>query len=838
MQSSSIIYRFWEPAAGLVVDENQDICSRRSSGSMISLATRKWAVEVFRSVRDSVRFDERLKVAYPIGVARPLTGVAVAIGSLASAPGVTQVSDATRDASKFQEVVVTAQRRTERLQDVPISAQVIGGQSLTTRSLSSLEDLTQTVPAVHVGPSGATSDMYIRGIGSGGNESFDQSVGLFIDDIYHGRSRTTQATFLDVEQIEILKGPQSTFFGNNAIAGALSIATKKPGDTFDSSVHALYGQYGQYRMEGAIGGPIAEPLGVRVALTANGTSGWIDNVVTGRHVPDENNIGSRLTLQLRADEGLEAILKVEGSKHRESGAAFSGQPMQIVNCPPPAPITSNFAGPGCAQYLAVGGLPTGLGSNKTADDPGQGNDLSTSEDVVTLKYHRWDHTFTSVSGYYSYHFNLNFGNDATPLTLLTTQAPEKYHQFSQEFRVASPTTQPIEYLAGAYLQTDRTLFGLENNYFFLNPTPVPFATLFPNLPLGRNITFSQGERSYAIFGSATWKVTDALKLSGGLRGSWVDKNYRQSLFYGAGTQDYGAFVALPAALESSSGFFGQGIPGTLSGDRSDKAWMPSARAQYKIGPQAMIYFSFARGFKAGGFNGTDTTGVAANIPFGPEHVAAYEVGLKSEWLANTVLLNLALFRSDYDDLQVSINQLPPNGGPGVLLVRNAASSRSQGVEFEGQWGVSQDVRLSVNATYLDSHYITYPNAGATIVQLFRGRQFQDLSGRPTEYAPHWSGSLYATYSTLVAAGYKLTVELSPYFSSSYFLHDSDDPFFEQGSYVRLDARVSLGQAEGRWAVDVIGKNLADRVILGAFGGYYSASKQEPRSVAAQVRLQW
>ena len=151
------------------------------------------------------------------------------------------------------------------------------------------------------------------------------------------------------------------------------------------------------------------------------------------------------TLLFKATEDLEATLKIEGSKDRETGAAFSGQPMQIVNCPPPPPITPNFAGPGCAQYLSVAGLPTGFDNNRSGDDPGQGNDLSTFEDVLTINYRRWGHTFTSVSGFYNYHFDLQFGNDGTPLTLLTTEAPEKYHQFSQEFRVASAAGQAIEY---------------------------------------------------------------------------------------------------------------------------------------------------------------------------------------------------------------------------------------------------------------------------------------------------------------------------------------------------------------------------------------------------------
>ena len=157
------------------------------------------------------------------------------------------------DGEQLTEIIVTAQKRAENIQTVPVSAQVVTGQALGQQNFNTLEQLTQTVPDVHVANSGSFSnDLYIRGIGSGSNSSFDQSVATFNDDIYHGRSRLSGATFLDLDRIEILKGPQSTFFGNNAIAGALNIISKKPGDSLEGSARLLYGQFGQYAGEGAI----------------------------------------------------------------------------------------------------------------------------------------------------------------------------------------------------------------------------------------------------------------------------------------------------------------------------------------------------------------------------------------------------------------------------------------------------------------------------------------------------------------------------------------------------------------------------------------------------------
>jgi iron complex outermembrane recepter protein len=741
-------------------------------------------------------------------------------------------------APALEEIVVTAQRRQENLQDVPVSAQVFSAQTLVQNNFVSLGSLTTVVPAVRIGPDGASNDMYIRGVGSGANESLDQSVGLFIDDIYHGRSRTTQVSFLDLERVEVLKGPQSTFFGNNAIAGAVNVISKKPGDTLDVSARALYGMFGQYLIESAVSAPINDIFAVRLAGNVSGGTGWIKDVISGDRLPVDYNTAGRLTFVFKPVEEFDATFKVEGGKNQESGTGYAQQPMQKDNCPPPPPIPSTFAGPGCAEYLAIGGLPLGLTNNQSAQDPGEMNVLSTFESVLTANYRKWGQTFSSVTGFYNYHFNLYHGNDGTPLLLLTTEGPEKYSQFSQEFRIASPTDQPIEYLGGLYFQNDALYYGLENNFAFADAFFPPGSPYIPYLPLARDINFNQGEHSYAAFGSMSWKATDNLKISGGLRATKDDKTYTQVLGFGTGTQAYGGFVPLPPALVPPTGFFGTGIPGTLSGARSDHAWLPSAKFQYTINPSVMAYASYDKGFLAGGFNGTDTTGNPANIPFSPEHVNAYEVGLKSEWLQRSLLFNMAVFRADYSDLQVSFAQIPAGGGPPILGIKNAATSRSQGVELENQWVVNRNFRLSANVTYLESFYISYPGGDATILQEYHGAQFQDLSGQATEFAPRWSGSVNAAYTMFLPSGLKFITEVSPFFSSRYYLHDNDDPFFEQGPYARLDGRFTLESADGRWGVDLIGKNLTNRIVIAGVGGVYNISKEEPLNLALQFRYHW
>ena len=747
-------------------------------------------------------------------------------------------------AAEIEEIIVTAQKRQESLQDIPISVQVISGEILSQQNQISLETLSMTVPALNISPSGPSHEIYLRGIGSGQNHAFDQSVATFIDDVYHGRSRSTAAAFIDLERIEVLKGPQSTFFGNSAIAGALNVVTRKPGDKFDASLRALYGEDGQYAVEGTVGGPLSDTFAARLALVTNGLDGYIENVNTGKDAPNEENYGGRLTLLFQPSETLNATLKIETSVSNRTGTGFA-QPFQITNCPSPQPEVPDWFGGDCAPALALG-IPIGNDNNQNSNNEGMGADFNTTESVLTINYDQWGHTFTSVTAYYEYEYDLHHDNDGTPLFLTTRGLPEDYEQFSQEIRVASPTNQPIEYLAGFYYQNDDLDSLLETGFGFVIPAFFPPGDpAIPFLPLGLAQGFSQDEDIYSVFGSVKWNATDRLSLGAGLRGSWVDKDYTLNLFYGSLTGEYGGIVPFPAGVQNPGGYFGQGVPGMLSGSRSDDDWTPSARIQYDITPEAMVYFSYANGFKSGGFNALETSGVAANVPFDPESVDAYEVGLKSAWFDNRLLLNLAVFRNDYTNLQVAFWEVPASG-PAVSNIRNAAESRSQGVELEAKWQVSENFRLAGNLTYLDAYYVSYPDAGASLLGLFNAAvtgdtnlNVQDLSGRPTQYSPDWSGSLTATFNTPLPGGYQLTAELNPYFSSGYhiiFLIDED--WFWQDSYARLDGRLTLEPANGRWAIDVLGKNLTDALILTAYGSPRHASKQHTRNVAVQVRYQW
>ena len=776
-------------------------------------------------------------------------------------PAAAQTADTTPEL--LEEIVVTARKRSENLQDVPISAEVISGQALADHSIRSLTELSQSLPGIQLNGTAASGQFFIRGIGSGANLTFDQSVGTFIDDIYHGRTRVAEEAFLDLDRIEVLKGPQSTFFGNNAVAGALNIVTAKPTDAFDGSVRALYGQYGQYAGEGMLNIPLNPDLAVRIAAIGDGMSGWAKDPYAGHDQPDQNNKAGRITFLYHPSDDFDATLKVEGGTNHDSDGGVVG------DCPTPAPITT----PGnlCAQEIKAG-YTLGVNNFRDTTDGGEGVNLSTFEDVLTVHYHVGEDTLTSVTGFYNYHFTETVDADGSPLQLLNLEVGEAYHQFSQELRIASPQGQTFEWLAGLYLQDDHLNGNATQLTDFYQSTAAnvkAYPTLVPYFPLATSGPYEQAQHSYAAFAALDWNITDQLKVGAGLRGSWVYKSAAGDAFDGYSTSTYGNIVPLPtAALQAlATKIVGVPKPAWTAND-SYNAGMPSAEIDYKIVPTVMAYATYARGFLAGVPTDVGYVPPASGIatpPILPERVNAYEVGLKSSLFEDHVRLNLDVFRSNYTDLQVANFQVGVNGS-NVSEITNAGSSRTQGVELSGEW-VLNGFRFQTAVTYLNARYLSYPGVTLTAAETFchvaanaksascvaafpdGTPNLQDLAGQPTSFAPTWSGSVTASYTAALPRGFHFITETDVNATTNYFYGNggNDDPELEQPGYARLDGRLTLEGPNGRWAVDLILKNLTDKIIFlgGAGGTALPASNgstllqiDQPRNVAIQGRYQW
>ena len=759
-------------------------------------------------------------------------------------------------ANELGEILVTAQRRTQRLQDVPISIVAFTGDEMAEANITNLTALAQNVPGVHIGSGGVrTTTLIIRGIGSGINQAFDQAVGVFVDDIYHGRSRVTAATFLDIERLEVLKGPQSTFFGNNVIAGAFSITTQKRTDIFNGNARAAYGQHGEYALEAAVGLPLTESLGIRLAIGATGHSGWIKNVHTDDTLPRESNWAGRAMVTFQPSDAINLNFKAERGESRVKG----GLDWLVSACPPPFGAPAGF----CASRIAQN-LPLSPEDRLNSSSSGGDSNFAVEEYVLTANIDIGDHALTSVTGIHKYDQYVKADQDFLPANSLHGHLSEKYNQFSQEIRLSSPIGGAIEYIAGLYYMDSRLQVNQEQVYFVnsqsiaSNPT---YAALVPYLPLGHNIRYRQEEKSYAAFASVTWNVSDTFDVTAALRYSLADKEGVRTLVIGTAQDSYGGIVSIPPQLFPIADRLNIGKTGVLNGKRRDDAWLPSVKVTYNLSDDVMLYASFSKGFKAGGFNGVDITGSSANYPFAPEKVDSYEIGMKSRLFDRRLLFNVTAFRGSYKNLQVT-QSVRTDAGASINVVSNAGVARTQGLELEMEWATHSPLRLSANVTYLNAKYLKYDGVSQTTLgsfcraganaalrecqEAFGGAPpaSQNLAGRPTLFAPRWSGNVDVSYAIHLPAGMTLTPRISPSFSTGYAIEGTLDPRLSENGYVRIDAGIKLAGRDDDWTLAIIGKNLTNEQIrdvgapLGTAPGTFVAQYQRPRSVVLQATTKW
>ena len=564
----------------------------------------------------------RLK-SLPLGVSL------LALAGAASSPMrvMAQTAPAGPSGSAVAEIIVTAQKRSERLQDVPIAVDVVSGAALQAKATTSLGDLSQQLPSVFVAESAQGDRLSIRGIGTGDNISlYDQSVATFIDGVYHGRSRSIEGQLLDLDSVEVLKGPQSTYFGNNAIAGAFNITTKNPGDALNGFVRTFYNfNFNDRQIEAAVGGPLSDTLSVRAAYLNSGGDGWINDVAAGVRVPATNNNLGRLTAVWRPNDKFTLNLKAEVADEREVGAI----PEKLIDCPPPA----GFPGPaGFCKTVIASGQDTSLDYIRS-ETAGQGETYKSQQYTGNASYDAGPVILTAVTGYWKYKYNMGLDVDGTSPQGFSAVFDEKYHQFTQEVRAASRTGGKVEYLAGLYYQNDDLIGATSYNYTFISPKIAglaAFAPLVPYLPLSQDDAYDQRDTIYAGFGSLAWNITDQFKITGGFRATSVRKSAVLTTSFGTAATAFGEITPFPAALQPLGDSLGKalalGFPGTRSVSRLDKHISPSLNAQYHFTRDLMVYASYSNGFLAGGFNPGEHAGIQSNLYFGPETVNAYEVG--------------------------------------------------------------------------------------------------------------------------------------------------------------------------------------------------------------------
>jgi outer membrane receptor protein involved in Fe transport len=736
------------------------------------------------------------------------------------------------------EIVVTAQRRQERAQDVPISMAVVDGASLQSRSLQSLDQVAATLPTVRVVQS-AGALLYIRGIGSGDNNPlFEQSVATFVDGIYSGRARASASNFLDLARVEVLKGPQSVYFGNNAIAGVFNIVSRDPGDTADGYVRLLRNfDFKRSTVEGAYGGPVTDTLAIRVAGSVIRGDGWLLDEGIGERVPVVSTYVGRGTVVWKPTDRLTLNIKLQGEHTRQTGNVD----VQIVDCPPNPAFVAGAAG-FCKSSLAAGADV--VLNDVRNNGPGQGYDLDNQRYSATLAYEAEAFKLTSMTGYTNLDYESRLDGDGSVPVLVHFTFPERSHQFSQELRLDSSPAEWFSYNVGAYFQAETIHSPIYYNYGSVNPfLSGPFAALAAFAPIGADDDAEQKSKTDALYASLTFKPIKTVEISVGGRQSWVKKSIDLDQFLGTGSSPYGPAQPLPnPTLTALAGQLGKrlglGINAVRFAERSDQHFSPSAIVSFKPDDRLNFYAKYVNGFKAGGFNSTEHAG--GTITFQPEYVNAYEAGFKGAFFDRRLNTSIALFYNKFRDLQTSVSNLTGVAGGAIVSVANVGGAVAKGIELESRLRVTQRLSVGLDVSLLNSRYTDYPNAGGTALDIAQGHPVISLTGQPTRYAPDYSGNFNVAYKMPITSDLNVSLDGNLFFSDKYNFAANDDPFLEQSAYAKLDATLTLASELHHWALSLIGKNLTDEAIrsfganLPTSSGSYVVGIEDPRNVSLQV----
>jgi outer membrane receptor protein involved in Fe transport len=583
----------------------------------------------------------------------------------------------------LEEVFLTATKRSEGLQDVPIAISVMSGEEITAKGLADLEDLAVYMPDVHIAEAAARTQLSIRGIGSGVNYGFEQSVGTFVDGVYFGRGRSARGKFLDLERVEVLKGPQSTLFGKNTIAGAINITTAKPSEEFGGYVEMNYiTELEGFGITGMATGPIADTLRGRIVARKYDDDGYVENLAPGGDDgPQQDTLYVRGALEWDATPDLLLNFKAE---HGEFDVL--GRQEMIAEATP----TST------ALYRAYGAANFQSGFERETYSlgfPGEQpyDDTETSMYQLTAEYAMGEFTLRSITAYTEYEFTNILDTDSSPVAFLARGRTEEHEQFSQEFLLTSPTGGVFEYMAGVYYQTEKLTNDRNTRVAFSSLPPVEQRILSqvgnpPTTALdGSGLSFfSQDTDTWSVFVEGTWNITNTFRATVGVRYSDDRKDVSKS----GVVKNTSGILPDPLFTLLWGGPLNLAATHDYSLDRSEDHVTGHINLQWDFSDAGMLYFNVANGFKAGGFDEDNSLGRLDVAEFEDETVELIEIGAKLDLADGRGRLNVAVFKSQYEDVQVSTFD-----GNAAFVVGNAAKSEVQGIEADVLFAVTDKLKL-------------------------------------------------------------------------------------------------------------------------------------------------
>ena len=723
-------------------------------------------------------------------------------------------------ASGLGEIVVTAQKRSESVQHIPVTVQAVSGATLARAGVKDLVQAVRLVPGVIF--SRAPDDglaLTFRGLGTiTRSQAFDLSEALFVDGVFMGKARLYTTSFFDVSRIEFIKGTQSTMLGKNASLGAISIVTNQPTDklSFEGRVGGEVVD-GGYTLDGAANVPLSDKIALRVAAHYNDLNGWVRNVHNNHLGPEQRDLGLRAILRARVTDGLTVTGSYQYAKNEALGASYS-----TISPTLPAADGSGVLGGSVNQYTSVS--PTGDTYHRTESH------------IASLKgdLQIGDHTLIAQSSYIAYKlayfddFGFNPGDNDTFVR------HEKYRQFSQEARIQSPTGHKLDYMAGVYYLTSHwdSIEDQDWNTPGFPPPPAPISGQLFNGAFRNN--FTQKTENISVFASGTYRFTPELRLAGGIR--WTHES--KDVVSGRVTVDTPTIWNTianppfdPTALRLASSFFDG-----------------NASLQYDVSHSVMVFASFGHGSKSGGFTETNTIAVpppvlvagkvpAALVDAGSrirnEFAKTYEIGFKSTMLGHRLRINVTGFITTVKDFQDTVFT---GGALGFITFNGPA--KTKGVELESSFQFTHELRLDGSFTYADATQVIQPIDATGTPEVDGGGNPIFGTFRRTQ-APKVIFNIGATYERPVTSTLDMRLNASVRHRSSMF--NQRQELFLSHQLTTLDLAAGVSSTGDRWGLDVIAKNVTNAITeefasptidprAAAFYGAHMASPTQGRTV--------
>ncbi|NBB15550.1 TonB-dependent receptor [Caulobacter sp. SLTY] len=744
------------------------------------------------------------------------------------------------------ELIVTARRREESAQAVPIALQVTTGEKLDKAGVNNITQLTQLVPTLQVlSPNGRNTALTIRGLGASyglANDGLEKGVGIYIDGVYNSRPGSALSDFIDVERVEVLRGPQGTLFGKNTTAGALNITTRDARtDAYEVQAEGSYGSYNFRQFKGSVSGPIIKDvLAFRLSAVGTYRDGDIYNPVQKKDQNARESETYRGQLLWQANPDLLLRLNVDYTTQQPECCTQ----LYWKVAPTLKPLNQQYAALAAGRGYAP--ASTNIHDRLADVDSEIQADQRLFGYALTADYDFGWSTLTVIGAHREWDWEPRNDRDYTALDVTRQSAnPSIQKQDSLEIRLASNGSNRIDWTAGLYYfdqnitTTGVTQYGADASYWLLPGTGSPDA-LLDGYTVFNNSTIDT--TSYAAFGQLTWNITDKLRVTPGIRYTQEEKQgeYVATVSGGLVTANTTLInrrlgIARPQAYEAST---------------DDGSWSGQIAVSYDITDKIHLYGTYSQGFKSGGINMSGIPNTASGAPslvnavVEPEEVTTYEAGLKTQLFDDLLVFNVAVFATDVTNFQANV----VDTGPGALrgYLANVEKVTLNGVELDFTTRRIGGFSFYGNLAYTDAHYDSFANGPCPIERIGTATAACDLSGKELPGVSKWAGSFGGEYRQDVSIG-RLTGEgyvgADASFRSAYYADAAVSEYARLPAYELLNLRLGFSSDAG-WEAFVLVKNALDEeyiqniTVVSGNSGLIVGTPGEDRTVSLTLRARY